>query len=60
MLFRSANISIHAIDADGVEEVLTNQKGHIINMLREAANANGQRFLEGVDTNKYRRGGNKL
>lgn len=56
----NANISIQAIDAEGVEEVLTNNRGHIISMLREAANSNGQTFLESVNTQKYRRGGNKL
>jgi hypothetical protein len=57
----NANISINAIDAEGVERVLTDQRGHIIGMLREAANANGQNFLENVDTIKYRRtGGRRL
>lgn len=56
----SANITIQAIDAEGVEQVLTNNKGHIIGMLREAANASGQGFLESVNTNKYRRGGTRL
>lgn len=55
------NFHINAIDAEGVEQVLTNQRGHIIGMLREAANANGERFLENVDTAKYaRRGGRRL
>jgi hypothetical protein len=56
----NANITIQAIDAEGVEQVLTNNKGHIIGMLREAANASGQGFLESVNTNKYRRGGTRL
>ena len=56
----NANINIHAIDAEGVEKVLTDQKGHIIGMLREAANSNGQNFLESVNTAKYRRGGRRL
>ena len=51
----NANISIHAIDAQGVQEVLVAQKGNIIKMLRQAANANGQRFMENVNTNVYTR-----
>jgi hypothetical protein len=56
----NANITIQAIDAEGVEQVLTNNRGHIIGMLREAANSSGQSFLEGVNTQKYRRGGARL
>jgi hypothetical protein len=56
----NANINIHAIDAEGVEQVLTNQKGHIIGMLREAANSNGQNFLENINIAKYRRGGRRI
>ena len=44
----NANINISALDADGVEDILMNQRGNIINMLREAANANGETFLESV------------
>jgi murein DD-endopeptidase MepM/ murein hydrolase activator NlpD len=51
----SANINIHAIDSQGVQEVLVAQKGNIIKMLREAANASGQRFMENVNTNVYTR-----
>lgn len=47
------NFNIQALDAKGVEEILYGQRGNIIGMLREAANANGQRFLEDVDTNVY-------
>ena len=50
-----AKISIHAIDARGVEKVLLDQRGNIISMLREAANASGQTFLENVDVNVYTR-----
>lgn len=46
----NANITISAVDADGVEEVLTRQRGNIIRMLRDAANANGETFLESVST----------
>lgn len=46
----NANINISAVDAQGVEEVLLNQRGNIIGMLREAANSNGETFLESVNT----------
>ena len=49
----NANISISAIDAKGVEDVLYSQRGNIISMLREAANASGDRFLENIDVNVY-------
>ena len=45
---RHANIPISAVDAAGVEELLVNQRGNIIGMLREAANAGGETFLESV------------
>jgi hypothetical protein len=49
----NASINIHAIDAKGVEEVLYGQRGNIIGMLREAANANGHTFMEDVNTSVY-------
>ncbi len=49
----NVNFSINAMDASGVEDVLTNQRGNIIRMIREAANENGERFLETVDTQSY-------
>jgi hypothetical protein len=49
----NVNFSINAIDASGVEDVLTNQRGNIIRMIREAANENGERFLETIDTQTY-------
>lgn len=45
-----ANINISALDAAGVEDVLLRQRGNIIGMLREAANSNGETFLESVNT----------
>jgi hypothetical protein len=51
----SATIHINAIDAAGVEDVLHKQKGNIISMIREAANANGTKFLEDVNVNVYSR-----
>jgi len=49
----NVNFSINAIDAAGVEEVLVNQRGTIIGMIREASNAYGQPFMEDVDTSVY-------
>ena len=49
----TANINITALDASGVEEVLTEQQGNIIGMIREAANSYGEDFLEGVDETIY-------
>lgn len=51
----AATINIHALDSSGVADILHSQRGNIISMLREAANANGQTFLEDVDTNVYTR-----
>jgi hypothetical protein len=51
----NATINIQAIDSQGVQDVLVSQKGNIIQMLRQAANANGQRFLEDVNVNVYTR-----
>jgi hypothetical protein len=45
----NAEININAIDAKGVHQVLRDQRGNIISMLREAANAEGQRFMEDVN-----------
>ena len=49
----NVNFSISAVDATGVEELLMNQRGNIIGMLREAANEHGQMFLEGVQEKTY-------
>ena len=49
----NANITINAIDAAGVEEVLTAQKGNIIGMIREAAHEHGEEFIESVNTSAY-------
>ena len=51
----NVNFNITAMDSKGVADVFETQKGNIISMLREAANANGQTFLENVDTNVYTR-----
>ena len=49
----NANFTIQAVDAAGVEEVLTNQRGNIISMIREAAHDHGEEFLEPVNTDAY-------
>ncbi len=46
----NVNFSINAVDAAGVEELLMSQRGNIISMIRESANANGEFFLENVNT----------
>lgn len=48
----NANINISALDAEGVEAVLVRQRGNIIGMIREAANANGETFLESISTSE--------
>jgi hypothetical protein len=53
----NVNFSITTLDASGVEDVLTNQRGNIIRMIREAANENGEMFLESVDPTVYGGGG---
>jgi hypothetical protein len=49
----NVSFSINAVDSAGVEELLVNQRGNIIRMIREAANDTGERFLETVDTQAY-------
>jgi hypothetical protein len=49
----NVNFNISAVDAAGVEDVLIRQKGHIIRMIREAANEHGQPFLEDISDGAY-------
>ena len=49
----NANITINAIDAAGVEDVLTAQRGTIISMIREAAHEHGEEFIESVNPQTY-------
>ena len=49
----NVNFSISAVDATGVEELLTAQRGNIIGMIREAANEHGELFLETVKETSY-------
>ncbi|MDA9581389.1 hypothetical protein N9R80_00195 [bacterium] len=44
----NVNFSINAVDATGVEDLLVKQRGNIIKMIREAANQQGEYFLETV------------
>ena len=47
---QNINFNINAVDATGVQELLIEQRGNIIEMIREAANDTGEFFLEDVDT----------
>ena len=49
----NVNFSINAVDAAGVEDLLINQRGNLIRMIREAANENGEDFLTQVDPMAY-------
>jgi len=49
----NVNFSISAVDARGVEDLLINQRGNIIGMIREAANEHGEMFLESVQEKSY-------
>ena len=49
----NVTFNISTIDAVGVEQVLTEQQGNIIGMIRSAANEYGDPFLETVDTSIY-------
>ena len=54
---QNVNFTINAVDADGIETVLENQRGNIIGMIRSAANGYGAGFLEEVDTDVVSSGG---
>ena len=47
------NFSISAVDGTSVYNMLQSQQGNIISMIREAANDNGEPFLEAVDSTVY-------
>jgi len=49
----NVTFNISTIDASGVEDVLTQQQGNIIGMIRSAANEYGDPFLENIDTSIY-------
>ena len=46
------NFTVSAVDATGVEELLVAQRGNIIKMIRQAANQQGEYFLERVSENE--------
>lgn len=46
----NVTFNINAVDAAGVEDLLLTQRGNIIGMIRESANAHGENFLENVNT----------
>jgi len=50
---QNVNISINAIDSRGIEQVLVEQRGNIIGMIRSAANNVGEDFYETIDTSVY-------
>ena len=49
----NVNFTINAVDAAGVEQLLSTQRGNIIGMIRQAANEHGEEFMETVDTGAY-------
>ena len=49
----NVNFTISAIDGQSVQNMLNDQQGNIIQMIRDAANDNGEPFLETVDTPVY-------
>ena len=49
----NVNFHITAMDSRGIEEVLSSKRGYMINMFREAANANGEFFLEDINTEDF-------
>jgi len=53
----NVNFTINAVDGQSVQNMLYTQRGNIIGMIREAANANGEGFLETVDPAVYGGGG---
>ena len=49
----NVNFTINAVDASGVQELLLEQRGNIIGMIREAANEHGEEFMEEVNIGAY-------
>ena len=46
----NVNFTIQAIDTQNMEQALLAQRGAMIGMIREAANAHGENFLESINT----------
>lgn len=49
----SVTFNVTAMDGQSVENMLFDQQGNIIQMIRDAANDNGEGFLETVDSSVY-------
>ena len=49
----SVTFNVNAMDGQSVQNMLFDQQGNIIQMIRDAANDNGETFLETVDTPVY-------
>jgi len=49
----NVTFNINTVDATGVEDLLIEQQGNIIGMLRNAANSYGEEFMEDVDETTY-------
>tara|TARA_B110000211_G_scaffold234651_1_gene305357 strand:- start:3536 stop:7984 length:4449 start_codon:yes stop_codon:yes gene_type:complete len=49
----NVTFNINTVDASGVEDLLVEQQGNIIGMLRQAANSYGQDFFEDIDETTY-------
>ncbi len=54
---QNINFNISAVDGASVQNMLNEQQGNIISMIRQAANDNGEGFLESVDSDVYGGGG---
>ena len=52
----NVNFTISAVDGQSVQNMLNDQQGNIIQMIRDAANDNGEGFLESVDPSVYNGG----
>ena len=50
---QNINFNISAVDGASVQNMLNEQQGNIIQMIRNAANDNGEAFLENVDSTVY-------
>ena len=50
---QNINFNISAVDGASVQNMLNEQQGNIISMIRQAANDNGEAFLESVDSDVY-------
>ena len=49
----NVNFTINAVDSTGVQELLLEQRGNIIGMIREAAHEHGEEFMEPVNVEAY-------